>query len=301
MEKMAGLTSSLATQLLTQYGQNEIAGKPQQSTFQIFLSQFTSILIILLIAASVTSIFLGELLDGVFILGIVILNGILGFVQEYKAEKTIATLKNMTVSFVRVIRDSIEQKVDSKLIVPGDIVILEEGDKIPADGKLIKSLHLEVNESSLTGESMPVEKNSHDQNKNLVYLGTVVSKGRAIMIVTQTGMQTRFGQIAKTLTQIKEEITPLQQKLNTLGKQLSILAVVASGTVFLIGIFSKHPLVELILANVSLAIASVPEGLPAVITITLAVGMQRMAREKAILRKLSSIEALGSATIIATD
>lgn len=301
MERIVGLSHKQAQKLLIQFGYNEIVGRPRHTPFQILVSQFTSVLVILLTIASIASLFLGDLLDGIFILLIVILNGTLGFIQEYKAEKTIAALKKMTVSTVRVIRDGVEQKIDSKLLVPGDVVILEEGDKIPADGKLLESLHLEVNEASLTGESMPVEKNVHDEEKRTMYLGTIVAKGRAKARITSTGMQTRFGQIAASLSQIKEEETPLQKKLDVLGKQLGILAIGASGTVFVIGFFAKHPFIEMVLTSISLAVAAVPEGLPAVITITLAVGTQRMAREKVILRKLSSIEALGSATIIATD
>lgn len=301
MKHAVGLSSTHAQKLLAQFGYNEIVGKPRQTPIQIFFSQFTSILVILLVIASVASLFFGDLLDGIFILLIVILNGVLGFVQEFKAEKTIAALAKMTVSTVRVVRDGMEQKIDSKLLVPGDVIILEEGDRIPADGELVESLHLEANEASLSGESMPVEKNIHDEEKRKIYLGTIVAKGRGRAIVTATGMQTRFGQIAASLTEIKEEKTPLQKKLNVLGKQLGILAILASSTVFVIGFLSKLPLIEMILTSISLAVAAVPEGLPTVITITLAVGMQRMARKKAILRKLSSIEALGSATIIATD
>ncbi|MDP1743218.1 MAG: HAD-IC family P-type ATPase, partial [Candidatus Amesbacteria bacterium] len=292
---MTGLTNIQAEELLNKFGHNEITGRPRQTPFGIFLSQFASILVILLITASVASLFLGDLLDGMFILLIVILNGILGFVQEYKAEKTIAALKKMTLSSVRVIREGFEQMIDSKLLVPGDIFFLEEGDKIPADATLLESLHLEVNEASLTGESMAIEP------KKDIFMGTIVTKGRAKALVTATGMQTRFGQIAVSLSAIKEDDTPLQKKLNTLGKQLGILAIFASGIVFVIGFFAKYPLIEMVLTSISLAVAAVPEGLPAVITITLAIGMQRMARQKAILRKLSPIEALGSTTIIATD
>ena len=240
-------------------------------------------------------------MDGIFILLIVILNGVLGFVQEYKAEKTIAALKKMTLSTVRVVRDGFEQRIDSRLLVPGDVIFLEDGDKIPADATLLESLHMEVNEASLTGESMAVGKNIRVEDKKCIFLGTIVTKGRAKALVTATGMQTRFGQIAASLSVIKEEDTPLQKKLNLLGKQLGILVIMASGTVFVIGYFAKEPVIEMVLTSISLAVAAVPEGLPAVITITLALGMQRMARQKAILRKLSPIEALGSATIIATD
>ncbi len=298
--KDVGLTNAQAQALLAKFGYNEIIGKPRQTPLGMFLSQFASILVMLLITASVASLFLGDLLDGIFILLIVILNGVLGFVQEYKAEKTIAALKKMTLSMVRVVRDGFEQQIDNKLLVPGDVILLEEGDKIPADATLLESLHLEVNEASLTGESMAVEKNSRGDHKYL-FLGTIVTRGRARALVTAIGMQSRFGQIAGKLSAILEEDTPLQKKLNTLGKQLGILAIFASGTVFVIGFFAKYPLMEMVLTSISLAVAAVPEGLPAVITITLAIGMQRMARHKAILRKLSPIEALGSTTIIATD
>ena len=301
MKHKVGLSGKEVQKLLEKYGHNEIVDRPRQTPLQIFLLQFTSILVVLLILASIASLFLGDVLDGVFILLIVILNGILGFVQEFKAEKAIAALKKMTISAVRVIRDGVEQRIDSKLLVPGDVIILEEGDKIPADCDILESLHLESNEASLTGESMPVEKNEHDEEKRRVFLGTIVAKGRARIVVTETGMQTRFGQIAASLSEIKEEETPLQKKLNVLGKQLGILAIFASSTVFIIGFMAKHPLIEMVLTSISLAVAAVPEGLPAVITITLAVGMQRMAKKKAILRKLSSIEALGSTTVIATD
>lgn len=301
MERVLGLTSLEAQKLLEQFGPNKIVDRPRQTRWQIFLSQFTNILIVLLTAAAIASLFLGDLLDGVFILLIVILNGFLGFIQEYKAEKAITALSKMTVSSVRVIRDGLEQKVESHFLVPGDVVILQEGDQIPADGQLLESLHLEANEASLTGESMPIEKNPQDESKKQIFLGTTVAKGRGKAQVTLTGMQTRFGQIAVSLSQIKEEKTPLQKKLSTLGKQLGILALGASSTVFVIGLFSKYSVIEMVLTSVSLAVAAVPEGLPAVITIALAVGMQRMASKRAILRRLASIETLGATTIIATD
>ncbi|MCX6792348.1 MAG: HAD-IC family P-type ATPase, partial [Candidatus Gottesmanbacteria bacterium] len=299
--KPVGLSDHEAEKRFIQNGPNEIVDRPRTTPLQIFLTQFTSLLIVLLMAAAAASLFFGDLLDGIFILLIVILNGILGFVQEYKAEKAIAALKKMTVSSVRVIRNGAEHKMDSRLLVPGDVVILEEGDKIPADCMLFESLHLEANEASLTGESMPVEKNTRDEDKKHIFLGTIIVKGRAKALVETTGMQTKFGTIAASLATIAEEETPLQKKLALLGKQLGGLAIGASAIVFFIGYFSHQPLIEMILTSISLAVAAVPEGLPAVITITLAVGMQRMARKKAILRKLSSIEALGSITIIATD
>lgn len=301
MKKTTGLTGVEAQKKLTEVGNNEIIAKPLQTPLQILFAQFTSILIILLIFASIASVFLGDVLDGIFILLIVILNGILGFVQEYKAEKAIAALKKMTISTIRVIRDGFEQKIDSKLLVPGDVIFLEEGDKIPADCEVIESLHFEVNEASLTGESMAIKKNLKDEESRQVFLGTIAVKGRAKAMVIATGMNTRFGKIAHSLSQIKSEETPLQKKLNVLGKQLGFMAIGASVIVFFIGILEKYQFMEMIFTSISLAVAAVPEGLPAVITITLAVGMQRMARKQAILRKLSSIEALGNATVIATD
>lgn len=301
METTKGITSTKAQNLLGEFGYNEIIGKPRQTTLQILLSQFTSFLVWLLIAAAVGSIVLGDLVDGAFILLIVVINGIFGFIQEFKAEKTISVLKQMTTTSVRVFRDGVEQKIDSKLIVPGDLVILEEGDKVPADGQVVHGIHLEVNEASLTGESLPVEKSSSSGSDNKVYLGTIVVKGRANVLVTKTGMNTRFGNIASSLSKIKEEETALQKKLRILGKQLGGLAILSSAIVFVIGYLSKHQWIDILLTSVSLAVAAIPEGLPAVITVTLAVGMQNMARQKAILRKLSSIESLGSATVIATD
>lgn len=292
-----GLTTGEAKEILDENGLNEIKEKQKTTLFQVFISQFTSLLIILLILASIGSIFLGDLLDGVFILLIVFINGILGFIQEYKAERAINALKNMTISRVRVIRDGVEQMIDSKFLVPGDVVSLNEGDKIPADCKILESVHFEANEAALTGESFPIEKNTGDS----IFLGTIVSKGRCMATIENTGMNTRFGKIALTLSEIEDNITPLQKKLTVLGKQLSVMALGASVIVFAIGYLKNNPLIEMVLTSVSLAVAAVPEGLPAVITITLALGMERMAKKRAILRKLSSIEALGGITVIATD
>ena len=296
-----GLSGEEASALLKSHGFNEIAVKPRQTPLQIFVSQFKSILAVLLILASLASLFLGDLVDGVLILLIIAINGILGFIQEYKAEQAIAALGKMTVSSARVVRDGIEQKIESRELVPGDIIILEQGDKIPADCTLVHSTHFEVNEASLTGESLSVEKNHEKESTNKIFLGTIVAKGRGRAFVTTTGMQTRFGQIAKKLSKIEDTATPLEKKINTLAKQLGFLALMGAITVFIVGYLYNHPLVQMVFTSISLAVAAVPEGLPTVITITLAVGMQRMARKKAIMRRLSSIEALGSITVIATD
>src|SRR3989338_6858742 len=296
-----GLSGEEASALLKSHGFNEIAVKPRQTPLQIFVSQFKSILAVLLILASLASLFLGDLVDGVLILLIIAINGILGFIQEYKAEQAIAALGKMTVSSARVVRDGIEQKIESRELVPGDIIILEQGDKIPADCTLVHSTHFEVNEASLTGESLSVEKNHEKESTNKIFLGTIVAKGRGRAFVTTTGIQTRFGQIAKKLSKIEDTATPLEKKINTLAKQLGFLALMGAITVFIVGYLYNHPLVQMVFTSISLAVAAVPEGLPTVITITLAVGMQRMARKKAIMRRLSSIEALGSITVIATD
>ena len=301
MNTAQGLTTSEAREILASSGPNEIAQKAGQSPLTIFLEQFKSILVILLILAAVASFFLGDRLDALFIIVIVVLNAILGFVQEYKAEKAIAALKKMTVSLVRVRRDGKELQIDSRYLVPGDIIYLEEGNRIPADARILDNLHFQVNEAALTGESLPVEKDPDDSNLCMLYMGTTVTGGRATAIVTATGMNTKFGKIASSLSEIEDEETPLSKKLNSLGKLLGVLALVASSIVFILGFVRGFELVEMVLTSISLAVAAVPEGLPAVVTITLAVGMQRMAKQHAILRKLSAVEALGSATVIATD
>ncbi len=279
---------------------NEILAKPATSALQIFISQFQSILVLLLIIAAGASFFLSDLIDGLLIMLIIIVNAIFGFIQEYKAEKSIAALNNMTITKVRVVRGGQEQEIDSRDVVVGDIIILEEGNKVPADGILTESINCEINEAALTGESIPVLKSTNESDYK-VFLGTLVARGRAQMHVTAIGMDTKFGKIAQTLSHIEDQKTPLQVRIKNLSILLGILAICASGTVFILGYLSGQPLVELVLTSISLAVASVPEGLPAVITVTLAVGTQRMARKKALLRRLASIEALGSTTIIATD
>lgn len=301
MEKHTGLTSSEANRRLTRFGPNTIVHAAATTPIKQLLSQFTSPLVILLLTATALSLTLGETLDGILILTIVVLNALLGFVQEFKAEKALEALKKITVSTIRVIRDGRQRELDAANLVPGDVIVLEEGDKVPADAKLLESMHLEVNEASLTGESLPVEKNAKDPENNEAFLGTVVTHGRAVAEVACTGSGTKFGAIATKLSQMKEETTPLEKKLASVAKQLGIVAGGAALAVFAIGYLQHNPVIEMLLTAISLAVAAVPEGLPAVITITLAVGTQRMARKRAILRKLAAIEAVGSITVIATD
>ncbi|MFA6016923.1 MAG: cation-translocating P-type ATPase [Patescibacteria group bacterium] len=294
---MKGLTSTQVSLFLSQYGFNVITEQKKKPFFIKFFEQFNNFLTILLILAAFLSFLLGETLDGSLIIGIVILNGLFGLYQEAKAEESLKVLKKMTVTKVRVIRDEKEIEIDSKFLVPGDLVYLEEGVKVPADGKVIKSINLEVNESALTGESFPVVKIEKEE----VFSGTIVAKGRGYIVITKIGDLTKFGQIAHNLGTIEDGTTPLQKKLADLTRLIGIGGIVLSVIVFLVSLFEGTGYFPAFLLAVSLAVAVVPEGLPAVMTITLAIGMKKMAGKKAIIRKLSAIEALGSITLIATD
>lgn len=298
---MDGLSTAQVTELQLKFGKNEIVSEKKLSTITLFVQQFRNPLVFLLLAACVISFVLGEFVDGFMILAIVILNGIFGFVQEFKAEKAIAALKKMAISKTRVIRNGVELHVDSTELVPGDLLVLEQGDRIPADATIVSGKNIEVNESILTGESIPVEKNHLNPEESSILLGTVLTRGHLIARVETIGMDTRFGLIAASLTSIENEETPLEKRVNSLGKLLGLLGVTSSLLLFLIGILRQHPFTEMLFTSISLAVAAVPEGLPAVITITLALGTQRMVKRRAILRKLSAIEALGSVSIIATD
>lgn len=296
-----GLTSRESQALQKRYGLNELPDSDRSTVLRIFLRQWKNILILLLIIACVISFIVGETIDAVFIGVIILLNVGLGFIQEYKAEHAIQSLKKMTVAHVRVIRDGTEQLIESTDLVPGDIVRLEEGDKIPADGQLLEAHHIEVNEASLTGESLPVSKDPRNPDLSTVYMGTIVAAGSAVIRITQIGPMTKFGTMAVSLSTIQADETPLMKKINRLGLQLSLLAVIITTAIFILGIAQHRNMIDMLLVSISLAVAAVPEGLPAVITITLAIGLQRMARQNAIMRKLGSIEGLGNTTVIATD
>src|SRR3989344_1076805 len=294
---MKGLTQNQVDNFLKQYGPNVISEPPKKSILIKFIEQFNNFLTLLLIIAAIFSIILGENIDGILILAIVVLNAFFGLYQEAKAEESLKALKEMTVTKIRVIRDGREQEIDSKYLVPGDVVYLEEGVKVPADGKIIETINLEINEAALTGESLAVEKKLEEE----IYSGTIVARGRGLMKVVLTGDSTKFGTIAKNLSIIEEGVTPLQKKLTVLTRFIGIGGIVLSILVFLISMFEGSGYFPAFLLAVSLAVAVVPEGLPAVMTITLAIGMKKMAGKKAILRRLSAIEALGSITLIATD
>ncbi len=297
-----GLTSPEAKNLLQQNGLNTLADVNPIRPLGIFFSQFKSVLILILIFASVLAYFLGDFVDAFFIIVVVLINAIFGFVQEFRAERAIKALKNMVKSQVRVRRDSKEMLLDPKYLVVGDLVLLEEGTRVPADCHLLEITGLEIDESSLTGESAPIPKvvgGESDEGK--VFLGTTVVAGHAQARVVATGERTKFGQIAQLIKSIPDEPTPLQKQLTSLGKILAYLVLGASFFIFVVGIFKGADLLKMILTSVSLAVAVVPEGLPAVLTVTLALGVQRMTRKKAVVRRLSSIETLGSTNVICTD
>lgn len=292
-----GLTKYDVDRLLKQYGLNVIAEQKKKNIFIKFLEQFNNFLTILLLLAAFFSFLIGEHVDGMLIVVIVVLNALFGIYQEAKAEESIAALKKMTVTKVRVIRDGKETEIDSQYLVPGDVVFIEEGAKIPADGAIIESMNLELNEAVLTGESLPVVK----KIQNMIYSGTIVAKGRGLMEITATGMKTKFGQIASGLSSIEDVNTPLQKKLNELTRFIGVLGIILAIVVFILSFLEGSGYFPAFLLAISLAVAVVPEGLPAVMTITLAIGVKKMANKKAIIKKLSAIEALGSITLIATD
>ena len=304
-----GLSTKEAKKRVLVYGYNTIKKLKKQKWYLILFRQFTDILIIILMVATIISFAIGEIGDAITILAIIILNAILGFVQEYKAEKAIEALQKMLSLKCKVIRDGKEQSINAQQLVPGDIVLIELGDKIPADMRLISAVNLKVDESALTGESVSVSKSvstvAADQplsmQSDMAWMGTNVTNGYAKGVVVATGTDTEFGKIAKLTSEIKQTKTPLQKKLAVLGEKLGIFSVSISALVAIIGYLFGKKLLDMFLTGVSLAVAVVPEGLPAVVTITLALGVKAMVKKHALLRKLQAAENLGSANVICTD
>ncbi len=300
-----GLSSVEAQKRTQEYGPNELVEEKKDGPVKKFLMQFMDILIILLIVAAVAAYFVGDAIDAAVILLVVILNATVGFLQENKAEKAMEKLKGLISSEAVVIRDGKTEKIAASRLTRGDVVVIEEGDNVPADIRLIESYDLRIDESSLTGESLPVSK-THDEEKaenereTIAYMDSDVISGRGIGAVVEIGMQTSIGKIAEML-QGEDTATPLQEKISGLGKMLGLIAVVVCVGVFILQLAKGVPLVETFLTAVSLAVAAVPEGLPAILTLTLALGMQRMARVNAVVRKLLAVETLGSCTVICTD
>lgn len=301
--KPSGLTTAEAQSLFLKYGPNEITTKSDVSPTKIFLGQFLNAFIAILTTASLLAFYTGDFLEGFLILAITILNAIFGFFQEYRAEKALESLKDLIVDKVRVIRDGIETNIDSTLLVPGDLVVLEEGKKITADGKLFETSNLQINESSLTGESEPITKleDGKKEEEFLVFMGTVVEKGHGIYEVSETGMRTRFGRIAELVKTNKSPKTGLEKQLAQLSVFIGFFAVGISILFFLVSFLHQKPFTEIAITSISLAAAVVPEGLPIVVTITLAIGVQRMVRKNALVRKLPAIETLGAINLICTD
>lgn len=279
------------------FGKNEITTQERISAFSLFFSQFPTFINAILVVASILSFAIGNMLDGTLILIILFLNALFGFAQEYRAEKSLDKLKAYVKSVVRVIRDGEVIQVDAVDLVPGDIIRIAEGDKAPADGKIISDKFLEIDESILTGESLPVIKKHND----VVFSGTLVTKGNSRVLITTIGNQTRFGQIAQTLGSVAPDKTPLQKRLDGLAKILSIIILIIAAIIIPTGILQGKEFIPLLLIAVSISIAAIPEGLPAVVTIALAIGTSKMAKRKAIVRRMQSVETLGAVQIIITD
>ncbi|MDO5850908.1 MAG: calcium-translocating P-type ATPase, PMCA-type [Methanobacteriaceae archaeon] len=304
-----GISTKEATKRIEKYGQNVLKEEKKESNIKKFLTQFTEPLMILLIIAGVIAIIINDIIDGSVILFVVLLNAIIGYNQENKAENAMEQLKSMTTKKAIVLRDNKKQEINAENLVVGDILILEEGDQISADIRIIENLNLKVNESSLTGESLPVSKtdtiiNNEDETNttydNLGYMNTEITMGRGKGVVIATGMNTKIGKIAEMI-QNKESETPLQIKISKLGQTLGLLGILICAVIFVIQFLNGIPLVETFMTAVSLAVAAIPEGLPTILTLTLAFGMQRMAKSNAIVRKLLAVETLGSCTVICTD
>jgi Ca2+-transporting ATPase len=305
-----GLDSTEAGRRLTEYGPNELEESGGHTWWQILIEQFLNLLTVILIIAAIISFFLGDVVEAVVVLLIVVLNGILGFVQEYRAEQSIAALKRMSVPSVNVRRDRGIHQISARDLVPGDVVILETGNLTPADGRVLKSINLRAQESALTGEAEAVEKEADlvfqtqktiGDRRNMVYSGTIINYGRGEFVVTETGMRTELGHIAEMLQAVKEEKTPLQERLDRLGKYLAVAAIALVAIVFLTGVWRGEPVEDMLLTSVSLAVAAIPEALTAVVTIALSLGAQRMLKRNALIRKLPAVETLGSVSVICSD
>ena len=305
-----GLTSQQAQERLTKYGPNELKKEKGKSPLKLLLGQFTDILMIILLIATALSFVVGEATDAIIILAIVIASATLGFTQEYRSEKAVEALKKMTSPTASVLRDGKEVRIPAAELVPGDIILLYTGDKIPADGRLLEAFTMKTDEAPLTGESSAVNKSTLElpeqtqlnDRKNMVFTGTVVVYGRGKAVVTTSGMNTEFGKIAQMVQAAPLEKTPLEKRLSNVGKWIGILALVIAVSVGVIGIVvEQRPIFEMILWSISLAVAAVPEALPAIVTGALAIGMYRMAKVSAIVKRLPAVETLGSTSVICSD
>lgn len=309
-DEVSGLSPEESEKRLAEYGRNELEAQAKKSFLSKLIAQFADFLIIILIVAAGISAFVGEKEDAIVILAIVVVNAILGIYQEGKAEKSVEALQKMSAPNAKVIRNGKQTEIAAACIVPGDIVVLEAGDIIPADIRLIESSNLKIEEASLTGESVPVEKDAKasiegaagiGDRHNMGFSSTIVTYGRGKGIVTETGHNTEIGNIATKIQSYEEEDTPLQVKLNQLGKVLGTITIAICIVVFLVGIIQGKGVLDMLLTSISLAVAAIPEGLPAIVTIVLAIGMNRMAGKNAIVKKLLAVETLGATSVICSD
>ena len=310
VDEKNGLSSTEALRRLEKYGKNKLETKKKKTLFKQFLSQLKDVMIYILIIAAIISAFLGEISDALIILLVIIINAVIGVIQESKAEKALDALKELSTPKALVKRDGSLKEILSEDIVPGDIVIIDAGRYIPGDLRLIDTANLKIEESAFTGESVPSEKDASflpnkeipigDQN-NMAFMSTLATYGRGVGVVVSTGMNTEIGKIAKMIEQEENDETPLQKKLSELGKILGFLAVGICILIFIISFFQGRDLLEMFLTSISLAVAAIPEGLPAIVAIVLALGVQRMVKKNAIIRKLPAVETLGSVSIICSD
>ena len=305
-----GLAEEEAARRLSAHGRNELPESPPPSPWSILWVQFTSLIVWVLIGAAVVSGLLGEWIDTGAILAIVLLNGLLGFLQEYRAEQSLAALKTLAVTYARVVRDGGRRALSSTELVPGDIIDIEAGDRVPADARLLHTTALRMQEAALTGESTPVDKDAVRlpdsdlplaDRRNMVFLGTTVTGGKGRALIVATGRGTELGRIATLMTSVPLEPTPLQRRLEQFGHVLLLLALGIVGVVFVLGLWRGESVFDMFLTAVSLAVAAIPEGLPAIVTTTLALGVMRMVRRHALIRRLPAVETLGAATVICTD
>ena len=306
-----GLLENEANERLGKYGRNRIEIKSSISPWKILASQFKDIIIVLLVIAAGVSFSIGDIVEGAAVLVVILLTAFFGFITEYRAEKSVEELQKMITPIAKVRRDGEIQEIEAADLVPGDIIIIEEGDRINADGRLLESDDLMVDESLLTGESEPVGKHIEKieskgkvalaDRKNMVYMGTMASGGNGVAVVTDTGLGTQMGRISTMLSETEDEATPIEKQLAKTGRFLIVITFIITAIVAVVGIILGEPLVEMLKTSIALAVAAVPEGLPAVATITLAVGMRKMAKKNALMKNLPSVETLGATTVICTD
>ncbi|MEW5940563.1 MAG: HAD-IC family P-type ATPase, partial [Chloroflexota bacterium] len=305
-----GLSTAEAQTRLARHGANKLPEPQATSPWRIFLNQFKSVMTILLVAAAAIAFILGDELEAISILIVLLLNALLGFVNEYRAEKSVQALKALTVPLAKVIRDGVSREIPAADLVPGDMILFEAGDRIPADARLVEAWNLRLDESALTGESLPAEKDSQAalpveaplaERATMVYTGAAVVQGRGRALVTATGAATEIGKISSLLAGVEEEQTPLQQRLDRLGRYLALVAALIAVVMVGVGLWRGETFLVMLETSLALAIAAVPEGLAAVATIALALGMRRMAKRRAILRRLAAVETLGSTDVICTD